>query len=543
MAVSSAPDPRDKLGDRLAQGTQHRDGVMRTARGMMRNLLLSGVLALPAWFWATPGLAAITPAYLTCDGPQIINKGISGGCGGGWKITYAQGPIGTGFQTDPTLSQLIGYVNTTQVAGTAPVYLSCVSRAAAGQLPPKATNGCTNRWIITATPSTNAQNSPTFDSSFIGYVFTTQVTDTAAAYLECNAGWTGVPTKAISLCGNQWITTYTPGNNTFSSPTSFATLIGYMYPTPPVNTYTLSPKYFIGSVIYVPPGQGPSSITYAAGTVTGTTVSTTDSWNNSTSISITSNPISSLGGGTVSVGETWTVGGSTTQSLDVQSAQSTSTVYRGPASNTINHDYDQILIYLGVKLHAAQDYLGNISWSMDFSQILSQGYAENGYPISVGCLRANSTIPAALCTATTDFLTSVGITASDYPSLLGADPFADPTASVAPDARRFLLIDAVSFFPDPTAVTATYSESNNITTTNSSTTSFSYSVNVGLSIPLLKISDTLTFTDSSALSNKTGSTSSSGFTLSLPSSPYSGPSTLYVYMDTVYKTFMFSFIP
>src|SRR3954469_18438741 len=116
MAVSSAPDPRDKPGDRLAQGTQHRDGVMRTARGMLRNLLLSGVLALPAWFWATPGLAAITPAYLTCDGPQIINKGISGGCGGGWKITYARGPIGTGFTIDPTLSQLIGYVNTTQVA-------------------------------------------------------------------------------------------------------------------------------------------------------------------------------------------------------------------------------------------------------------------------------------------------------------------------------------------------------------------------------------------------------------------------------------------
>jgi hypothetical protein len=105
------------------------------------------------------------------------------------------------------------------------------------------------------------------------------------------------------------------------------------------------------------------------------------------------------------------------------------------------------------------------------------------------------------------------------------------------------LIDAVSFFPDPTSVTATHSESNNITTTNSSTTSFSYSVNVGLSIPLLKLSDTLTFTNSSALSNKTGSTSSSGFTLSLPSSPYSGPSTLYVYVDRVYKTFMFSFIP
>jgi hypothetical protein len=30
-------------------------------------------------------------------------------------------------------------------------------------------------------------------------------------------------------------------------------------------------------------------------------------------------------------------------------------------------------------------------------------------------------------------------------------------------------------------------------------------------------------------------------TLSLPSAPYSGPMTLFVYVDTIYKTLLFSF--
>ncbi len=66
-------------------------------------------------------------------------------------------------------------------------------------------------------------------------------------------------------------------------------------------------------------------------------------------------------------------------------------------------------------------------------------------------------------------------------------------------------------------------------------------VGVGVSLPILKQSNSITLTQSSTNSNRTGSNSTSTFVVSLPSAPYSGPSTLFVYLDTVYKTFMFSF--
>ena len=68
-----------------------------------------------------------------------------------------------------------------------------------------------------------------------------------------------------------------------------------------------------------------------------------------------------------------------------------------------------------------------------------------------------------------------------------------------------------------------------------------FAVAAGGSDGILKNTNKLTFTQSSTTSNRTGSNATSAFTVSLPSAPYSGPSTLFVYVDTIYKTFMFSF--
>jgi len=302
----------------------------------------------------------------------------------------------------------------------------------------------------------------------------------------------------------------------------------------------VSPKYFIGSVIYVPPGAGSSSITYGAGTVTGTTVSTTSNWSQESSAGLQIGTSDSF---SVTFGNNF--GGSTMHSVDMQQTSSQSTTYKAPPSDSINHDYDQIQIFLGVKVNASVDYLGNVTWSTDFSQIASQGFAETGYPISVGCLRSNSTIPSFECTAAVNLLSSVGITSADYPSILGANPFADPNASPTPDPSRYVLIDSVFYLPDPTATTFIYTENNSTTITNSQTAIYSYSVSAGASVSYdgvsLKDSTKFTWTTQSTQSNKTGSTNSSAFTLSMPSFAYSGPTTLFVYMDTIYKTFMFSF--
>ena len=331
--------------------------------------------------------------------------------------------------------------------------------------------------------------------------------------------------------------TTSPGGGTCPN-----SLIGYIYPTIPASkNFTVNPKYFIGSVIYVPPGAGSSSIAYGAGTVTGTTVSTTTSWNNNSTVGY-----SSIGdGASITFGAQF--GGSTMHSVDMQHMSNEITTFRAPPSDSINHDYDQIQIFFGVKVNSSVDYLGNIIWDLDFSQIAAQGFATTGYPISIGCLRSNSTIPPSQCTDTMNVLSSGGVTPADYPSILGAHPFADPNASPTPDPSRYVLIDSVFYFFDPTTTTYTYMENNSSTVTNSKTSSYSFNVNASGSYTdaedgiVLKNSNTFTWTVQSTQSNRTGSTNSSAFTLSMPSSSYSGPTTLFVYLDTIFKTFMFSF--
>src|SRR5438552_14395633 len=100
---------------------------------------------------------------------------------------------------------------------------------------------------------------------------------------------------------------------------------------------TLYPQYIIGSVIYVPPGQGPSTITYGTGTVTGTTLSTTETWKNSSTVG--SGNIGSAANG-VSVEFGFEFGGSTTNTVDMAETTNQSTGYRGSPSNSIDHDHD-----------------------------------------------------------------------------------------------------------------------------------------------------------------------------------------------------------
>ncbi len=421
-----------------------------------RALILIGALAAPILLWPRVSFAYL-PAPLS---PVYLNTPSDGqgSCLPGYSI---------GTSPSSSCSQFIAYVYTTQVTGTSPVYLN----SAMGDF------SCPYIQLFIGGSPSNAC------AQFIGYFNMTQVSGTSPIYLNASVDDFGTCTSnySISSTSANWC----------------AQFIGYGYLTlpPPVN-FTVFPKFFIGSVIYVPPGQGASSISYGAGTVTGSTVSTTDSWSKSSSTGVQVGIVS------ITFGDNF--GGQTTHSVDMQETVSQNATYRAPPSDFVNHDYDQIQIFLGVNVNASVDYLGNVAWGLDFSQVASRGFAETGYGITVGCLRPNS----------------------------------------APDPDRYVLIDSVVYFADPTATTFTYTENNSTTTTNSVTISYGYSVGAGLSPSYdgtsLKISDTLTFTSSSTRSNRTGSTNSSAFTLSMPSNAYTGPTTLFVYMDTIFKTFMFS---
>jgi hypothetical protein len=234
-------------------------------------------------------------------------------------------------------------------------------------------------------------------------------------------------------------------------------------------------------------------------------------------------------------------GGSTTESTDVELTDNATDKYQAPASNALNHDYDQILLFFGVKLTETVNYYGAITWAVSFASLTNTDDAASGYPVSVGCLRANSTIPAAQCAGTLAFLTSMGVSSSDYANIMNADPFANPNGNQVPASSRFVKLDSFSYYGDPTTVTYTYTVINSTTTTNSVTTSYSYSEGFSGSLFGVSLGDKITFTDSSTKTNKTMSTDTSMLSLTMPTTAYTGATTLNLYEDTVYKTFMFSF--
>jgi hypothetical protein len=481
-----------------------------TAPCSFRMLILIGALTAPILLWPRASFAYL-PAPLS---PIYANYGADeyGNCGGLYSSYYA-------FSTSPltACSQLLGYVYTSQVDGTSPLYANfgADEYGNCGGL-------YSSSYAFSMSPLTAC-------SQFLGNVYASQVDGTSPLYANFGADEYG-------NCGSLYPSPYAFGTSPFTACSQF---LGYVYPTlpAPIN-FTVFPKFYIGSVIYVPPGQG-SFITYGAGTVTGSTVSTTSSWKKDSSWTL------SIGIASITFGDNF--GGQTTHSVDIQETVTTNTTYK-PAipSDWVNHDYDEIRIFLGVIVNASVDYLGNVAWGLDFSQIAAQGYAETGYGIAVGCLRPNSTIPSNECAPTLNFLTSVGITPADYPSILGADPFADPSASPIPDPRRYVQIDSMQYFRDPNGQTFVHNETNQTKTTNQETTSYGYTVGAGVSQKFgddgensLKISDSFTWTNSSTQSNMTGTTGSSTFSLSMPSLTYTGPQTVFVYLDTIFKTFMF----
>jgi hypothetical protein len=486
---------------------------VRTIIVAIRIGIIGALLAAPL-LWAPRASAAsppITPAYLACTNGGILNS-----CDNSYQIIEGTAPNPSTYTSWP-----IGYVDTTSIAGTEGTYLACTR---GGIL-----NSCDNSYQIIrgAAPSQS-----TYVSWLIGYTFTTQVAGSEAAYLACTRG--GI----LNSCDNSYkiIRGAAPSSSTYVS-----WFIGYVFPTVPVTTYTAIPKYYIGSVIYVPPGPG-SYIQYGTGTNTGTTLSMMDSYSDTS----TAGPSEGTpNGSTASYNITFNIsdafGGSTMTSTDVELTDNVTEKYQAPSSNLLNHDYDQILLFFGATVTETVDYYGNITWGVSFASLNNTDDAASGYPVSVGCLRPNSTIPAAQCASTIAFLTSMKITSSDYPNMMNADPFANPSGSPVPSSSRFVKLDSFSYYGDPTTVTYTYGVVNSTTVTNSVTTSYSYTEGFSGTLFGLKIGNSVTFTDSSTKSNKTQSTDTSMLSLTMPTTAYSGPNTLNVYEDTVYKTFMFSF--
>jgi hypothetical protein len=316
----------------------------------------------------------------------------------------------------------------------------------------------------------------------------------------------------------------------------------------PPGSGMIDPSYMILTVIYAPPGsnggKGASSVDYADGSTTGTSVSTSDSFKNKLSISATFS--GGAFGDDVSLGLGFTTSQNATQKDQIDVTKSTKGDIKilGPGADGIDHDEDRIYLWLNPGVEVSQD--GNsIDWSL-----IPTGTNMTIQYVEVGWLKNPTTMPPGVQTQ----LQSAGITSTDYATILTADPFANGSNGL--DLSRFIeLSESFPYEPPETVSDPAGSQTVTLTDETKSTSTSTDTASVGLSITAtakvnavfaslqLKVSDSMTYTHTGSLQNSQDSTQSASFTIGQPAFGYAGPTNLLVYWDTLFQSFVFTFNP
>jgi hypothetical protein len=320
---------------------------------------------------------------------------------------------------------------------------------------------------------------------------------------------------------------------------------------PVLLTGTAQAKYVVLTVIYSPPGtnggHSTSSVSYSAGSTTGTTTSASESFQAANSISFTGS--ASYLGSSGSIGVSFSVSQSDTdsQSLTIQKSATSAIAQAGPSVDGINHDQDEIWLLLNPTLNLAVSTVPSASWN--FSNSMSPVSSPIQY-LYVGWLNGDQQMPAPIAT----LLQNAGITPQDYPTILARDPFA---TSAPIDQNRFLLLNTTFPYEPPLTATdpvptQTYNVTNSSTSTTGSETVDTYKVGLtitaspsflGLAKATLKDSASWQWTNKSSQTNTTGSSESASLTIGGPAYGYTGSTVMEVYFDTMYKTFAFALAP
>jgi hypothetical protein len=318
-------------------------------------------------------------------------------------------------------------------------------------------------------------------------------------------------------------------------------------PLPEVEQGTVTLKYLVLTVIYAPPGtdggRSSSSVAYGSGSTTGSTVSSTGSFKQNYSVSVS--------GGTKpgvlpswNVGLSFTYGRSTTDSkaVEIRKAETTTIRSDGPPIDGIDHDRDQIWLWLGPKLNlAVSDADKWAEWTIADTTAVDLQY------VYVGWLKNASSMPQGVA----ERLQLYGITEQDFPDILQQVPAADASAVLDP-ARYQRLRTTFPYEPpfSPRDPVPTYSVSisNNLNETVG--TSVQNQVEVGVSFEgsakflifakaSLKTESSWIWTTTSTETTSEGQSQSAAATIGGPSFGYTGPTAMEVFYDTVYRTFVF----
>jgi hypothetical protein len=303
----------------------------------------------------------------------------------------------------------------------------------------------------------------------------------------------------------------------------------------------LFPKFQILNVMYAPPGTS-GVVDYSNGSTLGTTNVSTGTWNNGVTLSVT-NKDSAFGfaAGDLSLSATSTSGGGNSDSTDIKEVTTTDLNIDGNGDE-VNHDLDRIYLLLNPQVDVTFDALDNSQISEGLG-IRDTGQGAIIRYVLAGWVRNPTTMPTNVESALQGF----NITPADYPTMLEADPF----FSTSQAFDRFVLQAQYPYEPaapgqNPAPTGYTLSNTTTTVATTSQTQSFSISASASGSSSFLslislsiKVQDTYTTTQTNSFSKNSATTVSAHASIPQPGSTYTGPIGLYIYLDTIYNTFMF----
>jgi hypothetical protein len=299
------------------------------------------------------------------------------------------------------------------------------------------------------------------------------------------------------------------------------------------------PRFYITHVIYAIPGKK-STITYSAGSTSGSTTTITSSSSSNVTASYKAGfALLATFDYKLSFGKEW--GSTDEHETDVVTTETNSYTTHGGA-DLVNHDDDEIFFLVRPRLLTTITPVAprgaNVQWAFDPQQDLTR------FSVLVGQLKHPCLMPAS----TKLLLESWGITEDDYPQFLRADPFAN--GSTAIDQTRFHKI-ASNFTYTPAAFNVDPSSwhhdlKKEDATSETITDSVKYTVGIEVTggvnfigMTKLYFNGSYTWSNSSSKKTTTGTVTQDGFDLMQPPFGYDGPEIVDVYVDTIWKTYLF----
>jgi hypothetical protein len=313
---------------------------------------------------------------------------------------------------------------------------------------------------------------------------------------------------------------------------------------------SITPKYQVTAVLYAPPASAvapkSSGVIYSQTITVGTETSVTDTFSESYSTSASAKPTSSASlsiavetadTNEISNSLSVTFGSGYTYSLSQPTVAASSTTGTSN-SNAINHDYDRFQLLLNPIVTATSDeYSSSVNWALGFS-----GDTAIIDVISVADITQNTA-------AATYLRENYNFTDYDFRQILKLNPFAIQSSPAIDPERYKILSQTVPFSPQtssesPIGTASGYFETSNATTQISSFTVKTEQIVVvsgNISIFMAGATDKWTWTQKSTLQEKTATGQKSAYAITQPAYGYTGPQVVFVYLDTVFNTFLFDF--